>query len=119
MVCRACYEARDDLYSHVLLYVNRPSGAFTVGMSTIAVMFECDFDLDCCHGKQLELTMTVLFKVTVDVICARRYISTLCLLILSVLAAFSPPIGFNDPKSWAVDLVNPCVASPSFSSGAS
>ena len=35
----------------------------------------------------------------------------ICLLILSVLAAHSPPSGFNDPKSRAVDFVNPCVQS--------
>lgn len=36
----------------------------------------------------------------------------ICLLILSVLAPYSPPSGFNDPKSRCVDLVNQCVLSP-------
>ncbi|KAI9455755.1 glycosyl hydrolase family 92-domain-containing protein [Lactarius psammicola] len=35
--------------------------------------------------------------------------SHICLLILSVLAAYSPPSGFNDPKSRTVDLVNPLI----------
>ncbi|KAI9433354.1 glycosyl hydrolase family 92-domain-containing protein [Lactarius indigo] len=33
----------------------------------------------------------------------------LCLLLLSALAAYSPPSGFNDPKSKSVDLVNPLI----------
>ena len=33
----------------------------------------------------------------------------ICLFILTVLAAYSPPSGFDDPKSRSVDLVNPCV----------
>ena len=34
-----------------------------------------------------------------------------CLFLLSILAAYAPPSGFNDPKSRSVDFVNPCVQS--------
>ena len=32
-----------------------------------------------------------------------------CLFLLSLLATYAPPSGFNDPKSRSVDFVNPCV----------
>jgi hypothetical protein len=38
----------------------------------------------------------------------------ICLLILSILAAYSPPSGFNEPKSRSVDFVNPCVLQSHF-----
>jgi hypothetical protein len=55
------------------------------------------------------------FVFKVHMIYARQNLlfSSLCLFILLFRAAYSPPVGFNDPKSWAVDLVNPCVSSSS------
>lgn len=39
----------------------------------------------------------------------RSIVTQLCLLVLSVLASRAPPAGFHDPKSRAVDYVNPLI----------
>ncbi|KAI0260975.1 glycosyl hydrolase family 92-domain-containing protein [Gloeopeniophorella convolvens] len=46
-----------------------------------------------------------------DAMYSRHYLSfsSVCLLALTALAATLPPAGFNEPKSRAVDLVNPLI----------